>query len=201
MVFLGIGLIPNNTCHVFIFPNYSGGLNNYDIGQHCPCSPQTITDFIWFLILQMVRCCGGFPLALIVNGKSLYGKPVEVLRSKAKNWSNGHSIFTSGSESDLLNCLRKSLEFSDNDIISKEYFMDLGSFSEDQWIPVPTLNDIWVELYELDEDGIDTIAILHELATWNLINVVRTRYDDFFFLLSDILVTYFLPVTIASCLS
>ena len=89
---------------------------------------QTITDLIQFLILQIVRSCGRFPLALEVSGKSLKEKPVEVWRSRARKWSNGHSILKSSP--DLLQCLHKSLEFSDDEDILKECFMDLASFPE-----------------------------------------------------------------------
>ena len=171
-------------------PNNSFDLNNYNIGQHYLFSLQTITDFIWFLKLQIVSSCRGFPLALKVNGISLHGKPVEGWRSRARKWSNGHFIFNSCS--DLLDCLRRSLEFSDDEVILKECFMDLGSFPEDQRITVPALIDMWAELYDLDEYGIDAIANLHELTTRNLANLVRTRYDDSFFLWCDILVACFL---------
>ena len=53
--------------------------------------------------------------------------------------------------------------------------MDLGSFREDQRIPVLALIDVWQELYKHDEDGIDSIAILHELTSRNLANLVMTR--------------------------
>ena len=55
--------------------------------------------------------------------------------------------------------------------------MDLGSFREDQRIPVLALIDVWQELYKHDEDGIDdiAIAILHELTSRNLANLVMTR--------------------------
>ena len=69
---------------------------------------QTITDFIQFLILQIVRGCGRFSLALEVNGKSLKEKPVEAWRSRARKLSNGHSILKFSP--DLLYCLQKSLE-------------------------------------------------------------------------------------------
>jgi hypothetical protein len=38
-----------------------------------------ITDFIWWpLELQILKFCGGFPLALKVIGRSLCGKPEAV---------------------------------------------------------------------------------------------------------------------------
>uniref|UniRef100_A0A7N2RA40 RPW8 domain-containing protein n=1 Tax=Quercus lobata TaxID=97700 RepID=A0A7N2RA40_QUELO len=82
-----------------------------------------------------VRGCGGFPLALKVNGKSLCGKPLEAWRHR-------------------------------------------GSFREEQKIPVLALIDVWQELYKHDEDGIDAIAILHELTSRNLANLVMTRYES-----------------------
>ena len=169
-------------------PNNSFDLNNYNIGQHYPFSLQTITDFIWFLKLQIVSGCGRFPLALKVNGISLHGKPVEGWRSRARKWSNGHFIFNSSS--DLLDCLRRSLEFSDDQVTLKDYFMDLGSFPEDHRIAVPGLIDMWAELYGLDEDGINVIANLRELSTQKLANLMITRYDDSFFLWSVILVIH-----------
>ena len=54
--------------------------------------------------------------------------------------------------------------------------MDLGSFREDQRIPVLALINVWQELYKHNEDGIDAIAILHELTSRNLANLVMTRY-------------------------
>ena len=55
--------------------------------------------------------------------------------------------------------------------------MDLGSFPEDQRLPVAAL---WVELYELDEDGIHAIANLQELTTRNLASLVMARYVGYF---------------------
>ena len=109
-----------------------------------------------------MRGYGGFPLALKVNGKSLCGKPVEAWHSRRRKWSSGHSIFNSSS--DLLHCLQKSLEFSVDGENLKECFMDLGSFREDQRIPVLALIDVWQELYKHDEDGIDAMNSL--LRIW-----------------------------------
>ncbi|XP_050253766.1 probable disease resistance protein At5g66900 [Quercus robur] len=92
-------------------------------------------------INKIVRGCGGFPLALEVIGRLLDENPVEAWCSIAKNWSNSHYIFNSNSN--LLDCLRKSLELSDHEVIFKECFIDLGSFPEDQRIPVSALIDMW----------------------------------------------------------
>ncbi|KAM3729473.1 hypothetical protein ACB098_12G015100 [Castanea mollissima] len=126
-------------------------------------------------INKIVRGCGGFPLALEVIGRLLNENPVEAWCSIAENWSNSHYIFNSNS--DLLDCLRKSLEISDHDVIFKECFMDLGSFPQGQWIPVAALIDMWVELHKLDEVGNDAIYKLHKITTRNLANLVRKRKD------------------------
>nr|XP_023882307.1 probable disease resistance protein At4g33300 [Quercus suber] len=125
--------------------------------------------------MRIVRGCGGFPLALEVIGRLLNENPVEAWRSIAENWSNSHYIFNSNS--DLLDCLRKSLEISDHEVIFKECFMDLGSFPEDQRIPVAALTDMLAELHKLDEVGNNAIYNLHKIATWNLANLVRKRKD------------------------
>jgi len=53
--------------------------------------------------------------------------------------------------------------------------MDMGLFPEDQRIPVTVLIDMWEELHNLDEDGTKAMAIVHDLITRNLINVIATR--------------------------
>ncbi|KAK4545599.1 hypothetical protein RGQ29_032936 [Quercus rubra] len=55
--------------------------------------------------------------------------------------------------------------------------MDLGSFPEDQRIPVAALIDMWAELHKLDEVGNNAIHNLHKIATRNLANLVRKRKD------------------------
>ncbi|KAG6729341.1 hypothetical protein I3842_01G023500 [Carya illinoinensis] len=126
-------------------------------------------------INKILKFCGGFPLAIKVIGRSLCGQPVEVWRSKAVKWSTDHSIL--GSNSDLLNCLGKSLDFLDDELIIKKCFMDLGSFPEGQRIHVTTLIDMWIELYELDEDGIHAIANLYEISARNLASLFVKRKD------------------------
>ncbi|KAM4117999.1 hypothetical protein ACB094_02G167500 [Castanea mollissima] len=126
-------------------------------------------------IKKIVRGCGGFPLVLKVIGGSLRRQKEEVWRSRLMKWSDGRSFVSSDAE--LLACLQKSLEFQyDKDNI-EDCFMDLGSFPEDQRIPVAALIDMWAELYGLDEDGIHAIANLQELTTRNLASLVMARKD------------------------
>ncbi|KAL4644912.1 hypothetical protein ACB092_02G198200 [Castanea dentata] len=45
------------------------------------------------------------------------------------------------------------------------------------WIPAAAFIDMWAELYELDEDGIQAIANLQELTNRNLASLVMSRKD------------------------
>ena len=97
------------------------------------------------------------------------------------DWSDGQFFFNSDTGK-LLDHLQKSLEFPKDKFTIKECFMDLGSFPEDQRIPIAALIDMWAELYELDEGGIHAIANLHELTTRNLASLVMSRYVKFLLL-------------------
>ena len=125
--------------------------------------------------MQIVRQCKGFPLALKVVGRSLHGQPVEIWKSTLMKLCEGQSIVNY--EDEVRNCLQSSLDALCNhkDIILKECFMDLGSFPEDQKIPVTALIDIWADLHKLDEDGVHAISNLHKLRSRNLLNLVLTR--------------------------
>ena len=127
------------------------------------------------LNLQIVKRCGGFPLALQVIGGSLCGQPVEIWKSRLMEFSKGQSIFDSGKR--LLDCLQLSLTSLDGE--QKERFMDLGSFPEDQKIPVTALIDMWAELYKLDKNGVQAISNLHKLSLQNLLKLVVTRCGVF----------------------
>lgn len=122
-----------------------------------------------------MRGCGGFPLVLEVVGRSLYGKPREIWKRTLKQWSE-KSIFSSESNNEILICLQTSLNSLDERY--KECFLDLASFPEDRRIPAMALIDMWVGLYNLDEDD-EAIAILHELSMRSLVDQVVTRYTWF----------------------
>ncbi|CAL5369541.1 unnamed protein product [Camellia sinensis] len=127
--------------------------------------------------LQIVRGCGGFPLALEVVGKSLKGESEVTWKNKLNRWSEGQSIFYSDAApngaTDILKRLQTTLD--DLDVKIKECYLDLASFPEDQRIPAMALVDMWVELYNLDE--VSAFANIHELSDRNLLNLVPTRKD------------------------
>lgn len=125
----------------------------------------------------MVDYYKAFPLALEMAGTSLSGKPTEFWLTRLKECSTVSSRISS--ESELFSFLQSIL----NDLkdISKECFMDLGSFPEDRRIPAAALIDMWTELYDLDED-VMAIANLSDLTIPNLANLVVTRYSDSYFL-------------------
>jgi hypothetical protein len=111
-------------------------------------------------------------MALQVTAGSLRKQPF-VTWQKMKERLKNQSILESNS-TDLLCYLQQSLDMLE-DIKEKECFMDMGLFPEDQRIPVTVLIDMWAELHNLDEDGTHAMAIVHDLITRNLINVIATR--------------------------
>ncbi|KAK0605751.1 hypothetical protein LWI29_030402 [Acer saccharum] len=118
--------------------------------------------------IKMLRVCKGSPLALTVVGRLLCGKPAAVWQSTVKEWDRGKSIFISGTE--LLVCLQSSLDALDEEV--KECYLDLGSFPQDQRIPITALIDMWTELHEWVEDGLSAITYLHKLSDRCLVNLV-----------------------------
>ncbi|KAI6700104.1 hypothetical protein NL676_014428 [Syzygium grande] len=127
------------------------------------------------LVEQVVNRCKGLPLALTVVAKSLQGKDRSFWETKLLDLSEGRSLLHS--DSDILDCLRKSFDDLDGDSSIKERFMDLSSFPEDRKIPATALIDMWVELYKLDFNGIRAVSDLHKLVYRNLANLVITRRD------------------------
>ena len=121
--------------------------------------------------------CGKFPLALEVLGGSFRGQSVEVQLSRLRKWSIDEIMFNN----DLRKCLQRSLEFSGHEVKFKKFFMDLGSFPEDRRTYTAALIDMWAELYDLGEDGVDAIATLEELNNRHLASLVMTKYGDFLF--------------------
>ncbi|RDY12879.1 putative disease resistance protein, partial [Mucuna pruriens] len=147
------------------------------------------------LIEKVVRNCKGLPLAIEVIGRSLRHQPSELWLKMVEELSQGHSILDSYTE--LLTCLQKILGVLEDNPVIKECFMDLGLFPEDQRIPVTALIDMWTELYRLDDDGIEAMAIINKLDSMNLAKVLVARknasdtdnsyYNNHFIILHDLL--------------
>ncbi|KAB5547768.1 hypothetical protein DKX38_011174 [Salix brachista] len=121
---------------------------------------------------KIVEACKGNPLALTVVGRSLCGKPKVV-------WENTVMKLSTIVQSNptLRDCLHQSLEVLDNNVKVKECYMDLISFPEGQWIPATALIDMWVEFHDLDENGVDSVARLHDLDALSLVNYDGGRKD------------------------
>ncbi|KAL7603108.1 hypothetical protein Lser_V15G20232 [Lactuca serriola] len=127
------------------------------------------------LVNKMVKYCKGFPLALTVIGASLSGQNLVKWRSTLKKWSEGQSIFHSSSR--LLLSLQSSVDALEDLPILRDCFLDLGLFPEDEKITASALMDMWVESYNLDDEGMYTSEYLLELSSRNLLNLVLTRKD------------------------
>ncbi|CAK9320370.1 unnamed protein product [Citrullus colocynthis] len=129
---------------------------------------------------QIIGGCKRLPLALKVIGRSLSHRPTSVWKVTGRNLSRSGSIFDS--EKELLECLQSSLDVLDDNMVTKESFMDLGAFREDQRIPTSTFIDICTVLYKQDET--EAMVTLDELSSRSLVNSVTTRqyaYDDDFY--------------------
>ncbi|XP_024978015.1 probable disease resistance protein At5g66900 [Cynara cardunculus var. scolymus] len=127
------------------------------------------------LVTKMVKCCKGFPLSLTVIGASLCGQNEVKWRTTLKKWSEGQSIFDSSTR--LLLSLQASVDALEELPIARDCFLDLGSFPEDEKIAASALMDMWVELYNLDEEGMYTSEYLLELSSRNLLSFIPTRKD------------------------
>ncbi|XAR57823.1 hypothetical protein NMG60_11026099 [Bertholletia excelsa] len=141
--------------------------------RHSACQQDGSSTIPSDLVNEIVRYCRGSPLALTVVGRSLCGESVVTWKEKRKHWSQGGSVFHGNDK--LLNCLLSSIIALDE--VKKECYLDLGSFPEDQRISATTLMDMWVELYNMDEDGENAICILIQLCRRGLIDLVHTRKD------------------------
>ncbi|KAJ6378634.1 hypothetical protein OIU78_028791 [Salix suchowensis] len=149
--------------------NYEDSLTLFRSSAFLPNQSQDIADEN--VVSKIVKGCKGFPLALKVVGRSLCGEPEEIWKTREMEMSKVGSIFE---HTDLLNSLQKSLDTLDSKVILKECFIDLCSFPDDQRIPVNALVDMWMELYNLDEEAY-AVAKLQELCNRNLADLVVTR--------------------------
>ncbi|KAJ8567226.1 hypothetical protein K7X08_019434 [Anisodus acutangulus] len=134
------------------------------------------------LVHKVVRSCGGFPLALRVVGRSLCGQPEGIWYDRVMMQSERQILFPT--ENDLLRSLQASINALDEKVLYsrdrttlRDCYLDLGSFPEDHRIHPDALLDMWVERYNLDEDGMTAMAIFFELSSQNLVNLALARKD------------------------
>ncbi|KAK4367711.1 hypothetical protein RND71_011503 [Anisodus tanguticus] len=134
------------------------------------------------LVHKVVRSCGGFPLALRVVGRSLCGQPEGIWYDRVMMQCERQILFPT--ENDLLRSLQASINALDEKVLYsrdrttlRDCYLDLGSFPEDHRIHPDALLDMWVERYNLDEDGMTAMAIFFELSSQNLVNLALARKD------------------------
>ncbi|KAJ0728245.1 putative P-loop containing nucleoside triphosphate hydrolase [Helianthus annuus] len=166
----------------FLFPRFDStyelGLLNNEDAKTLLCYyafprdgiPINVTDD---LVNKIVNFCKGLPLALTVAGASLCGQPAFKWKTTLKKWSESGSMLQSNSN--ILHSLKSSVDALDELPNVKECFLDLGSFPEDERISATVLMDMWVVLYNLDDEGTSTSENLLELSLRNLINLSSVR--------------------------
>ncbi|CAN0922191.1 Probable disease resistance protein At4g33300 [Linum grandiflorum] len=134
------------------------------------------------LVKQIVNECKGLPLALKVIGAALRGQPELYWASARKRLSRGEPICESH-ENKLLDRMAISVQFLPKKV--RECFLDLGSFPEDNKIPLDVLINMWAEIHDVDEE--EAFAILVELADKNLLTLIKdARAGDLFSSYHDI---------------
>ncbi|XP_027347157.1 probable disease resistance protein At5g66900 [Abrus precatorius] len=139
-----------------------------DLFRHESSLDQTTSNVPDDVVKQIVRGCGGSPLALVVSGRSLSHQPLLVWHSTAKKLSTGHSILDSSN--DVLHILQNTLNALDSKVI--ECFRNLSLFPEDHRIPAAALVDMWA-LH--DEDDVSAMEKIYELVNLNMADIVVTR--------------------------
>nr|XP_043609369.1 probable disease resistance protein At5g66900 isoform X2 [Erigeron canadensis] len=119
------------------------------------------------LVNQMVECCKKHPLTLLVVGGFLKGRDELWWRYVLKTMSLDMRVL------DLNNKVHIYLELSyqNMDDELKECYLDFGLFPEDQRISARALQDMWVHLYNHDEEGCDTLKKLVGLSFRNLTSI------------------------------
>ncbi|GJS38233.1 probable disease resistance protein [Tanacetum coccineum] len=120
------------------------------------------------LVNQMVKCCKKHPLTLSVVGGSLDGKDGYVWKNMIRKLSKGHSVLDLNEE--VLKRLETSFKALEENF--KECYLDFGLFLEDQRIPTSVLLNMWVHLYNHDDE--ETFAKICELSYRNLVNITTT---------------------------
>ncbi|PRQ55608.1 putative powdery mildew resistance protein, RPW8 [Rosa chinensis] len=123
---------------------------------------------------KVVERCRGFPLAIEEVGRSLGDRATESWDKSLSNWYENSTIIDS--ETDFFGFLQSSKDTLNEQMDTvKECFMDLGSFPENQRIPVAALIEIWAVLYKLEDAP--SISNLYELTNQSLANHIFTMKE------------------------
>nr|XP_043634632.1 probable disease resistance protein At5g66900 isoform X2 [Erigeron canadensis] len=127
------------------------------------------------IVNKIVKLCRGLPLALTAAAASLSGQPLLKWRRTLKIMSDGHPILHSNSS--IILSQKSRIDALDELPIVKECFLDMGLFPADERIAAMALVDMWVELYNLDDEGMYTSDNLIELSLRSLINLSSLRKE------------------------
>ncbi|KAJ9552512.1 hypothetical protein OSB04_016557 [Centaurea solstitialis] len=126
------------------------------------------------LVTEMVKCCKKHPLALCVIGGLLKEANVASWIHMLKKLSGGKQSVLDLDKSIQLS-LERSLDVLEEEPAIKQCYLDLGLFPEDQKIATTKLMDMWIHLYKHDEEGLDTVFMVFELASRHLATLLQPR--------------------------
>ncbi|KAL7582660.1 hypothetical protein Lser_V15G42565 [Lactuca serriola] len=161
-----------NTYHLQLLSHQDAtALFRHSAFSECESDDADIPDD---LVDKLVKCCKQHPLALSVIGGLLKGTDITSWLGMLKNLSDGKQTVLDLEESIPL-CLARSLDVFKEESVIKQCYLDLGLFPEDQRIAATMLMDMWVHLYNDDEEGLATMNHLFELSYKNLATLLPIR--------------------------
>nr|XP_043611746.1 probable disease resistance protein At5g66900 [Erigeron canadensis] len=126
------------------------------------------------LVNQMVKSCKKHPLSLSVVGGILKGRDESWWRYVSKEMSLGMRVLELNDQVRI--CLERSYQNLGDEL--KECYLDFGLFPGDQRIPARALQDMWVHLYNHDDEGCDTLKKLVGLSFRNLVNLTTIGHRN-----------------------
>ncbi|CAI9302947.1 unnamed protein product [Lactuca saligna] len=141
----------------------------YAVSEH---QNEDIPDDLVDKLLKSLKYSKKHPLTLSVIGGLLKGKPVVSWRVMLKKLSDGQQSILDLHQS-IEHCLARSLDALEKESEMKKCYLDLGLFPEDKRISATMLMDMWVHLYNHEEDGSTTLERLLELSYRNLATILR----------------------------
>lgn len=96
-----------------------------------------------------------------------------LMDTDVSNWVDTQKALSTRTERSRLDyALGITVEYMDDQL--KQCFLDFGLFAEDQQIAATSLLNMWVHLYDHDDDGSDTLDKIIELSKLGCVTSTTT---------------------------